>query len=815
MLNRSTLLIVLALLFPASRLYAANLPPTVTPIADQTVAEAKALNLTVSASDPEGSPITFTGRAFKTWMSMNGSTFTATPSLNDAGTYTVTINASDGVVSSSVSFTLTVTNVNQAPAINPISNKTVSEGGTLSFQVSTSDPDRDVVTVTAAPLKSWMTFDGKTFTAKPGYADSGAYVVTFTASDGASSAQTQTTLTVNQVNQAPTFSTAASHSVGEGRTLTLPIVASDPDGDLVTITAAGLKPWMTFDGHTFSATPDYVDEGTYSVTFTASDSVKQTKLSVTLTVANTNRAPVLTNPGNWEIGDGKVLSIPLIATDPDGDLVTITATGLRPWMSFDGKVFRARPAAGTTGAYNITFTASDASLKSRQSITVTVVSGGAGFPAPWTSYMGSVGGRADWAAWVRHWLVESTGMNLVKDPALASSLYASAAEDLATHELMLPITGFVRDAASMSEFMNLIQDGGVASWQEAVRSEVEQMSLLDPGAQRVIYQLGNEITQSTISVNLREWAASRGIAIPGAAGSNDVDLIPYYAEYFLAPTVDKVMAASTQYFGDPLAATIALGSIGNAATADARAWLDLLLNYQIQGTYAPAQKGKYVFELVDLITVQYVASNSNLDDIWDKWKGQGRIRGLWTSEEIGSKAVDSGFGSGRALLTTGEQLSWMYKRALTPAQSRVAYYDWNLDGPVLGTSPNASLIEMYNFFSNDPLEVFAGGITVIGTAVDSLYNYRFNSVLDGNKRILVVTANFTDPGLNASVNTVQFGKEGWTGAVTATVHRFSAADGHTQVPATVIETSTAYEVQFSSASSLQGDGSALLITVQH
>ena len=361
----------------------------------------------------------------------------------------------------------------------------------------------------------------------------------------------------------------------------------------------------------------------------------------------------------------------------------------------------------------------------------------------------------------------------------------------------------------------MIYDGGVATWQEAVRAEVEQLSLLDPSAKRVFYQLGNEITQSSISTNLRDWAASRGIVIPGVAGSYDVDLIPYYVEYLLAPTVDKAMSAGTQYFGNPLAATIALGSIGNAATTEARTWLDLMLNYQVQGTYAPAQKGKYVYELVDLITVHYVANNTNLDEIWSKWKGKGRIRGLWTTEEIGAKAVDSGAGAGRALLTTGEQLSWFYKRSLTPDQSRVAYYDWNLNGAVTGTSPDEALVAMRNFIADDPLEVFTDGVTNVGTGVATLYTYRFNSVLDGNKRMLVVTSNFSDPLLSANLTSVQFNKEGWTGAVTATVHQFSATGGHGYVTATVSETATGYDIKFTTAPTLQGDGSALLITLQH
>ena len=100
---------------------------------------------------------------------------------------------------------------------------------------------------------------------------------------------------------------------------------------------------MSFDGVTFNATPDYDRAGSYVIVFAATDGLKQTQTSVTLTVPNTNRQPVLNPLGVWNVGEGKVLSLPVSASDPDGTLPTITASGLKPWMSFDGKAFRARP----------------------------------------------------------------------------------------------------------------------------------------------------------------------------------------------------------------------------------------------------------------------------------------------------------------------------------------------------------------------------------------------------------------------------------------------------------------------------------------
>ena len=164
-------------------------------------------------------------------------------------------------------------------------------------------------------------------------------------------------------------------------------------------------------------------------------------------------------------------------------------------------------------------------------------------------------------------------------------------------------------------------------------------------------------------------------------------------------------------------------------------------------------------------------------------------------------------------MTTAEQLNWFYKRTLTPEQSRVAFYDWNRDAAVAGTSVNEAMQVIYGFVPNDPLEVFSDGVTIAGNP-GTLYGYRLNSVTDNNKRLIIVTPDFTEPALNASVTSVQIDKAGWSGTVTASVHQFSATGGHVLVGATVSQTATGYEVKFNSAVTLVGDGSALLITLQ-
>lgn len=808
-------LLLVALLGAAPYVFAANLAPTFVPIGAQTVAEGGTLSFTASATDPEGLPVTLTAGGLKTWMSFSGNTFTAKPTLNNAGSYSITFNATDGSHVTKLTVSLTVSNTNQVPTLSTLTNRTVNEGSTLALQVTASDPDKDAVTITASGMKPWMSYIGTTFSITPGYVDSGAYTVTFTASDGKLSSQGSMTVTVTNVNQAPVFGTITPPTVAEGASLSLPIVATDPDGAAVTLSATGIQSaWMSFDGAKLTATPDHDKAGSYAIVFTATDGLKQTQSSVTLTVTDTNRAPVLNPIGVWSVGEGKVLSLPVSASDADGVTPTVTATGLKSWMSFDGKAFRARPGVGNNGTYLVTFSASDGKLTVTDTATVNVTLDDSAFPPPWTHYFGSQWTGAGWAGLERAWLGYLTGMNAVDQPGVINTLTTEVQARLVARDVIVTIEGFGGGGgigSPMTPFMDLINGGGVATWQDAVKSQVLALAPLDPTGARIVYQLGNEISKETTSGDLRAWALSRGFTIPGVSQDYDPELLPYYVEYYLAPTVEAATQASQTGYGNPDTVTLALGSIGNGGTANARTFLDLLLNYTIQGTYAPTLSGKRVNEIIDLVTVHYVGSSANLDLIWDKWKNVGSIRGLWTTETVGIRAAEDGRGAGVAINELDNNLGWYYNRGLQPAQARVSYYGWDTSGLAVGTAADTSMTEFYNFFGAVPLEIFANLATITGSTAD-LQTHLYNAVNDANKRVVTVVAT-TDTPLSSTLASLAIPKAGWTGKATATVHFFSPA-GHSVSTPSVVESSSSYTLTLNPAITLTGNGDGVMITFQ-
>jgi hypothetical protein len=116
---------------------------------------------------------------------------------------------------------------------------------------------------------------------------------------------------------------------------------------VLTATLAGGDPlpgWLSFDGTSFSGTPEDADVGTVTVTVTATDAGGLTaSQDFTLEVINTNDAPVLAGPPTedqtGQVGQAFALVLPegLFADDDldSGDVLTLNATGLPDGVSFD------------------------------------------------------------------------------------------------------------------------------------------------------------------------------------------------------------------------------------------------------------------------------------------------------------------------------------------------------------------------------------------------------------------------------------------------------------------------------------------------
>jgi hypothetical protein len=348
-----------------------NQPPVLNEIGNKSVNENSLLTVGVTASDADGDAITYSVSGLPSGATFAGQTFNWTPTYSQAGNYTVTFVVSDGKAQDSETITITANNVNRAPVLSSIGNKSVHVDDLLTFSVSATDPDGDAVTYSVEGLPSGAVFANQSFSWTPSYQQADTYQVTFIASDGQAQDSKTVTITVNNVNQPPVLAAIGSKSVSENSALSFSVSATDADGDTITYSAQNLPTGANFSGQTFSWTPGYEQAGTYQVTFIASDGSGQDSETITITANNVNRAPVLGAIGNKSVNENSLLTVGITASDADGDTITYSVNGLPSGATFAGQTFNWTPTYSQAGNYTVTFVVSDGQMQDSETITIT------------------------------------------------------------------------------------------------------------------------------------------------------------------------------------------------------------------------------------------------------------------------------------------------------------------------------------------------------------------------------------------------------------------------------------------------------------
>ncbi len=262
----------------------------------------------ITATLADGSPL-------PAWLSFNGSQFSGTPAVGNAGPLAINIVATDSSgLKTILPFAIRVGTANALPTAGTLPSLSALEDDAFSYTVPTtlfSDADiRDRLTLNAtladnSPLPSWLSFDGRTFSGTPVNANVGTISVKVTATDifGAT-VSTVTALTVNNSNDAPLVGVAISDQLAtQGQPFTFAVPGAsfvDPDiAQVLTISATlntgePLPAWLSFTNGVFSGTPLDADTGLYRVRVIATDpSGLSTWQDFTLGVTDINEAPTV------------------------------------------------------------------------------------------------------------------------------------------------------------------------------------------------------------------------------------------------------------------------------------------------------------------------------------------------------------------------------------------------------------------------------------------------------------------------------------------------------------------------------------------
>lgn len=365
-----------------------NSPPSLFVPPDQTIDELTALNVSANATDPDlpANTLVFSLGAHPVGMTIVPGTgaisWTPSEAQGPSANLVEVIVTDDGVPNLSVTnaFNVTVREVNVAPGLTVPADQTIDE--LTSFSVTNAATDSDIPANT-------LTFslgnhpDGMTITPDTGIIDwtpteaqgPSTNVIEVIVTDNGSPAISTTnsfTVTVNEVNSAPTFSGPGDQTINELTTLNVSSAATDSDIPANTLTYTLLQgpAGVTLDPNTgaISWTPTEaqgpsINTITVIVTDDGTPSLSTTN-TFTVTVNEVNTAPSLSAIADRTIHAGQTIVFTNSATDADLPANILT-------FSLDSGAPATATVDSSSGVFTWATTASDANTTNAITVRVT------------------------------------------------------------------------------------------------------------------------------------------------------------------------------------------------------------------------------------------------------------------------------------------------------------------------------------------------------------------------------------------------------------------------------------------------------------
>ena len=354
---------------------------------------------TASATDPEGQTVSFSlsGTGSENFSVDSSGNISLVNSLDyeTATSYTLALNASDGVNTTTSELIITVDDVNEAPSLsNSLAASSFAENvsaGTTIATASATDPESQTITYSLSGTGSGnFAVDSSgniTLAAGLDYETATSYSLTLSASDGVNTTTNTLAISISDVNEAPslTNSLAASsfaENVSTGTTIAT-ASATDPESQTITYSLSGTgSENFSVDSAgniTLSSALDYETTTSYALTLTASDGANSTSNTINISVDDVVELSIALASSSISLNETATsgTSVTTTSTTTDGSATvsySLSGTGSDNFaVSSNGTITTvASLDYETTTSYSLTLTASDGTNTVTQNFTVSI-----------------------------------------------------------------------------------------------------------------------------------------------------------------------------------------------------------------------------------------------------------------------------------------------------------------------------------------------------------------------------------------------------------------------------------------------------------
>jgi len=259
---------------------------TTSPVTSATKGESYSYN--VDATDSDGDTLTYSLTTKPSGMTINSSSGMIYWTPVNEGYYNVTVRVSDGELSDTQSYTITVSDDNHAPVISNINApSSVETDQTTTITCNASDQDGDLLTYYWFKTGGIITGSGSTVTWRAPSTE-GNYTVSCTVSDGKGGEDSElVNISVGDVNHAPVITSTPVTSATKNEPYSYNVDATDSDGDTLVYSLITKPSGMTISSSTGLITWTPTANGSFGVTVKVSDGELSDTQSYTITVEET------------------------------------------------------------------------------------------------------------------------------------------------------------------------------------------------------------------------------------------------------------------------------------------------------------------------------------------------------------------------------------------------------------------------------------------------------------------------------------------------------------------------------------------------